>query len=214
MNTFNRILLIVICVVVLAGAILVLLVSTGAISSGLLSGENLLSYLQNACEVSGTARVVNIAVSTVVCLIMVLLIVLEIALAAKKPAPLVIGTSDNIDLPAGKSLHKQDILIINTTEKGTTSIDVQSLCDLVENVAETVKGVHRFDCKVGKCPEGLLLYCRALVALGCDAVEVADRSRKRVIEAVEQLTDLKVKEVDIKIIYDKAKKEAELLTVQ
>lgn len=214
MNTFNRILLILICVIVLAGAILVLLVSTGAVSPALLFGENVLLCLQNAGEVSGTARVVNIIVSAAVGLVMVLLIVFEIALSVKRPAPLVIGTSDDIVLPAGKTLSKQDILIINTTEKGTTSIDVQSLCDLVENVAETAKGVHRFDCKIGKCPEGLLLYCRALIALGSNAVEVADKSRKRTIEAVEQLTELKVKEVDIKIVYDKAKKEAELLTVQ
>lgn len=213
MNIFNRIILIVIGVIVLVGAILVLLVSAGAVSPGLLVGENILPCLQNAAAASGAVRVVNIVISAVIALTMVLLIVFEIALAAKKPAPLVIGMSDNITLPAGKALNKQDILVISSTEKGTTSIDVQSLCDLVENVGDTVNGVHRFDCKIGKGQEGMLLYCRALAALGSNAVEVADRSRKRVIDAVEQLTGLTVDRVDIKVVYDKAKKQAELLTV-
>jgi hypothetical protein len=198
----------------MAGAILVLLVSTGAVSPALLMGRDVLPCLQNAYDASGIARGVNIVMSAVIGITMLLLIIIEITLAAKRPEPLVIGMSDSVPLPAGKTLNKQDILIINTTEKGTTSIDVQSLCDLVENVAETLKGVHRFDCRIGKSPGGLMLYCRALIALGGNAVDVAERSRKRVIEAVEQLTELKVQEVDIKIIYDKAKKEAELLTVQ
>jgi hypothetical protein len=205
MNTFNRILLIVIGIVVLAGALLVLLAVTGVI-------PHYLPFLKNIAT-TGTGRIVNIAVSAVVALAMVILIVIETTSTLKKTAPLVIGMSDDISLPANKTLNRQDILVISEMEKGMTTIDIQSICDLVENVGVTVRSVHRFDCKVGRCPAGLMLYCRALVALGSDVVEIADRSRKRVIESVEQLTGLAVDTVDIKVIYDKAKKQAESLTV-
>jgi hypothetical protein len=204
MNIFNRILLIVIGIVVLAGAVLVLLVATGVI-------PHYPPFLKNIAT-TGTGRIVNITVSAVVALAMVLLIVIETASTLKKTAPLVIGMSDDISLPAN-TLNRQDILVISEMEKGMTTIDIQSICDLVENVGVTVRSVHRFDCKVGKSPHGLMLYCRALVALGSNVVEIADRSRKRVIESVEQLTGLAVDTVDIKVIYDKAKKQAESLTV-
>ena len=205
MNIFNRILLIVIGIVVLAGAVLVLLVATGVI-------PHFLPFLKNIAT-TGTGGIVNIAVSVVVALAMVFLIIFEITSGLKKPAPLVIGMSDNINLPANRTLNKQDILVISETEKGITSIDVQSICDLVENVGVTIRSVHRFDCKVGRSPTALLLYCRALVALGSNVVETAEKSRKRVIDSVQQLTGLAVDIVDIKVIYDKAKNQAESLTV-
>lgn len=206
MNIFNRIILIVIGIVVLAIAILVLLISASVISPGLLT------FMPDIAT-TGTSGIITIAVSAIVALAMVVLILVEIIFGLRKPAPLVIGLSDSINLPANKVLNKQDILVISSTEKGMTTIDVQSLCDLVENVGVTIRSVHRFDCKIGRSPEGLLLYCRALVALGGNVVEIADRSRKRVIESVEQLTGLTVDIVDIKMIYDKAKKQAESLTV-
>ena len=205
MNIFNRILLIVIGIVVLVGAVLVLLVATDVI-------PHFLPFLKHIAT-TGTGGIVNIAVSVVVALAMVFLIIFEITSGLKKPAPLVIGMSDSISLPANRTLNKQDILVISETEKGMTTIDVQSICDLVENVGVTIRSVHRFDCKVGRSPAGLLLYCRALVALGSNVVETAEKSRKRVIDSVQQLTGLAVDIVDIKVIYDKAKKQAESLTV-
>jgi hypothetical protein len=58
-------------------------------------------------------------------------------------------------------LNRQDILVISEMEKGMTTIDIQSICDLMENVGVTVRSVHRFDCKVGKSPHGLILFILA-----------------------------------------------------
>ena len=214
MNIFNRAILILLGLVVLAGAVVVLLVSAGIIMPDLLPCGVLVPYLQNIADASGSNAAINMIVSVIVAVCMIALIIFELTPAGRKPAPSVIDTTDNDITTTFRALNKHDILVISSTEKGTTSIDVESLCDLVENVGVTVHGVNRFDCRMGRSPEGLLLSCRAIVVLGSNVVEVAAKSRSRVTDAIEQLTGLTVARVDIKIMYDKSKKETELLSVQ
>lgn len=214
MNVFNRGTVILIGIIVLAGAAVVLLISAGVSTPDLLPGGFLTTYLQNVADATGSSAVIIMVVSGIVALCMVLLIVFEIITASRKSSPPLISMNDSVVTTTGfKAMSKQDILVISSTEKGTTSIDVQSICDLVENVAITVYNMHRFDCKIGRNSDGLLLSCRAVAALGSNAVEVAAKSRSRVTEAIEQLTGLAVARVDIKILYDKSKKEIESLTV-
>jgi len=214
MNVFNRVILIFIGIIVLAGAVLVFLVSAGMIIPDLLPCGIFMPYLQNIADASGSSAAINMIVSVIVALCMIAMILFEVTSTARKPAPSLVDLTDDDITTVFKALNKQDILVISSTEKGTTSIDVQSLCDLVENVGITVHSVNRFDCRMGRSSEGLLLSCRAIAVLGSNAVEVAARSRSRVIDAIEQLTGLAVARVDIKIIYDKSKKETELLSVQ
>lgn len=214
MNVFNRGTVILIGIIVLAGAVVVLLISAGVSTPDLLPGGFLMTYLQNVADGTGSSTVIIMVVSVIVALCMVLLIVFEIITAGRKSSSPLISMNDNVITTTGfKAMSKQDILVIGSTEKGTTSIDVQSICDLVENVAITVYNMHRFDCKIGRNLDGLLLSCRAVAFLGSNLVEVAAKSRSRVTEAIEQLTGLTVARVDIKILYDKSKKQIESLTV-
>ena len=214
MNVFNRGIVILIGIIVFAGAAVVLLISAGVSTPDLLPGGFLMTYLQNVADAAGSSAVIIMAVSGIVALCMVLLIVFEIISAGRKSSPPLISMNDNVITTTGfKAISRQDILVISSTEKGTTSIDVQSICDLVENVAVTVYNMHRFDCKIGRNLDGLLLSCRAVAALGSNAVEVAAKSRSRVTEAIEQLTGLAVARVDIKLLYDKSNKQIESLTV-
>jgi len=215
MNVFNRGIVILIGIIIFAGAVVVLLISAGVSTPNLLPCGFLMTYLQNVADATGSASVIIMVVSAIVALCMGFLIIFEVITASRKSSSPLLSMNDNVITTTNfKAMSRQDTLVISSTEKGTTSIDVQSIYDLVENVAITVYNIHRFDCKIGRNLDGLLLSCRAVAALGSNAVEVAAKSRSRVTEAIEQLTGLAVARVDIKVLYDKSKKQSESLTVR
>jgi len=215
MSVFNRLILIIIGIVLLAGAAITLLVANGLITPELLPGGLFKAQLQNIADASGDSLATIIRVSIIVAICGVALLVLEF-ITIGKPSPSVVQSSSEEDVITTnfKALRKQDLLVINSTEKGTTSIDVESLCDLAENVGITVQNVHRFDSKIGKNSDGLLISSRAVAALGSDAIEVGAKLRSRVTEAIEQLTGLTVAKINIKVVYDSPKKQTEPLAVR
>ena len=74
--------------------------------------------------------------------------------------------------------------------------------------------MHLFYSKIVKNTDGLLLSCRAVIALGSNMIEVSTKLQSRIIEAIEQLTGLTVAKVNIKVVYDSPKKQAEQLAVR
>jgi hypothetical protein len=215
MSVFNRLILIIIGIVLLVGAVITLLVANGLSTPDFLPGGLFKAQLQNIADASGSSLATIIRVSIIVAICGVALLVLEF-ITLGKPSPSVVQSSPEEDVIATnfKALRKQDLLVINSTEKGTTSIDVESLCDLAENVGITVQNVHRFDSKIGKNSDGLLISARAVAALGSDAIEVGAKLRSRVTEAIEQLTGLTVAKINIKVVYDSPKKQTEPLAVR
>jgi len=190
-------------------------VATGVIAPDLLPGGLFETQLQNVADASGDSLTTLIRISIVVALCGVALLVIEFITIGNASSSVVqSSTEEGIITTDFRALRKQDLLVINSTEKGTTSIDVETVCDLAENVGITVQNVHRFDSKVGKNSDGLLLSCRAVAALGSNVVEVGAKLRSRVTEAIEQLTGLTVAKVNIKIVYDSPKKQAEPLSVR
>jgi len=177
-SIFNRVVVVIAALVVLTGAVITTLVAVGASAPDILPYGWFETQLQRVADATGAGVVGIIAVSIVIALGMLGVLLLE-SMPLREPPP----------------------LLISSTEGGTTTIDVDSVCTLVENTGVTIHGVHDVDSTVKKGAEGLLISCRALVALGINIPEVGAEFQSKVKETVEQLTGLLVARVDVKIRY-------------
>ncbi len=187
-SIFNRVVVLIAALVILAGAVITTLVAVGISAPDVVPYGWFQTQLQRVAAATGAGVVGIIAVSIVIALGMIAVLLLE-SMPLRGPSP----------------------LLISSTEVGVTTIDVDSVRTLVENAGATIHGVHDVDSTVKKCVEGLLISCRALVALGINVPEVGAELQSKIKEIVEKLTGLPVVRVDIKIRY--RSKEARRLTV-
>ncbi|MCD6568214.1 MAG: alkaline shock response membrane anchor protein AmaP [Dehalococcoidia bacterium] len=179
MSVFNRVIIILVALLILAAAVIVLLVSAGICSPDVLPFEWSKSALGWVAGTSGARMVSVIAISAIIAVIMIGLLAVEVA-PPRKPAP----------------------LLISSSIEGITTVDVASICMLVEHVAVTVHGVRDVKSIVEESPVGLLIECQTTANLGSSILEIEPELRSRVKAAIEQLTGLPVAQVDVKIKYD------------
>ena len=176
-SVLNRIVVVIVALVILAGAVITLLVATGASSADMFRGFQ--SQLQGAADASGGGAAAIIAVAAVIALGMLALLLLEL-------------------IP----LRKAVLLLISSTEEGITAIERESVCELAEKTAAVVHNVRDVRCSVRERAGGLLVSCRALVALGTNIPQVSAELQSKIKKDVEELTGLPVAEVDVKAKYE------------
>jgi len=181
-SIFNRAVVVVIALVILAGAVITCLVATEVITPDVLPYRWFESQLQRVTDATGSSAGNIIAITVVVALGMIVILLFEF-IPLSKPAT----------------------LLISSTEKGITTIDVASVCVLAEHAGATIRDVRDVKSSVRGSAEGLLISCRTSVALGSNLIELEAESRSRISETVEQLTGLPVAQVDIKIKYESKK---------
>ncbi len=177
----NRIIAVVASVVVLAGAVIVLLVTAGAVSSGFVSIDWLEIPLERASEASGGSLAVIIVVSVILLALALLVLVLEFS-----------------------SRGRQDLLLISSGEEGSASVDEGSVRLLAERAASGVSGVREVQCWVRERSSGLSISCRALTVMGSNVPELSDEIHKQIKETVSQYTGLPVADVKVTVRYEKA----------
>jgi len=182
LSIFNRVIIIIIALLILVGAVTTCLVATGAVTPDVLPFEWSESQLQRVADATGSSAGSIIAIAVVVALVMIVLLVFEF-IPLSKPAS----------------------FLISSTEKGTSTIDADSVCILVEHAGATIHDVRDVKSSVKERLEGLFISCRTSVALGSNLLELEAESRSRISETVEQLTGLAVAKVDIKLKYESKK---------
>ena len=182
MSIFNRVVVVLIALVVLAGALITLLTAIGVTEPEVLLYGLFASQLRLVADTSGGTAATIIAVSLIIALAMLSLLFFELA-PLRSPAP----------------------LLISSTEKGTTTIDVGSVCILAESAALTVHNVLSCNCSIREGLGGLLISCRASLALGSNVPEAGSGLQSKVKETIEQLIELPVARVDISTKYDSQK---------
>ena len=185
MSIFNRVVVVIVGLAVLAGAIVVLIVATGV------STPDILLYGWFEPQLNNIIRFIeiSIAISIAVIIGMIALLVFEL-----------------------KPLQKPLPLLISSTEEGTVTIEVDSICVLAEGTAANIHGVRDVRCHVKEGMGGLVISCRALVTLGSNIVEIGAEIQSKIKEAIEQLTELAVAQVNINVKYEPA--EARRLAVR
>ncbi|HUS04189.1 MAG TPA: hypothetical protein VMY79_01480 [Dehalococcoidia bacterium] len=182
MSIFNRLVVVVIALAILAGAVITFLVAAEVVTPDILPYAWLEPQLQSVSDATD-GRAGNIIAITVVVALGMIVILLSEFIPLNKPAT----------------------LLINSTDKGISTIDVDSVCILAEHTGATIRDVRDVKSSVRESAEGLLISCRTSVALGSNLLELEAETRTRISETVEQLTGLPVAQVDIKIKYESKK---------
>ena len=178
MSVFNRVVVVIIGVVVLALAVTTLLVAAGMSTPEVLPYGWFESQLQKVADATGASVIGIIAVSVVIALGMIAMLFFEFV-PLRTPGP----------------------LLISSTEEGSITIDAESICILAESIAATIHSVHQVKCRIREGAGGLLISCRVLVALATNIPEVGIELQIKIKEAVEQFTGLAVAQVDMQVKY-------------
>lgn len=181
-SAFNRLIVILIALAILAGAIITIGVALHVWPASILLGW-FEPQLELAADSSSSIRVAVVALSAVVGAAMIGLLVGEV-------------------VPPNTSI----VHTLSVTDEGTSSIDNESLCLLAERSAETVHGVNDVHCYIRERNYGLVVRGRATVALGANLLEITPEMKTRIREGIEQLTGLKVETVNIKFKYQADKR--------
>jgi hypothetical protein len=181
-SVFNRILATVIALAILAAAIITVGVAIGAWPPDMLMGW-FQPQLQMAADAPGATRVAVVAMATIATVGMLALLLAEM-------------------LP----LREDIIHTLSVTDKGTATIENDSLCLLAERTGETVPDVRDVQCMIREREDGLRIQCRVNVALGANLLEINPEMKTRVREALQQLTGLTVARVDVKYKYQSDKR--------
>ncbi len=181
-SVFNRLLAIAAALVMLAAAVIAVGVAIQAWSPDILAGW-FQPQLQSAATAPWSTRMAVVALGAIAAVGMLALLLAEI-------------------LP----LRDDVVHTLSVTDKGTATIDNDSLCLLAERTGETVHGVKDVRCMVQERPEGLKVRCHATVALGSSLLEINPEMKCKIHEAVQQLTGLAVARVDIKYKYQTDKR--------
>ena len=181
-SIFNRLLAIVAALAILAGAVVTIGVAIQAWPSDILMGW-FQPQLQTAAEAPGGTRIAIVAMGAIAAVGMLALLLAEI-------------------LP----LREDIVHTLSITDKGTATIENESLCLLAERTGETVHDVRDVRCMIQERQDGLKVRCMADVALGANLLEIDPEMKTKVREALQQLTGLTVARVDIKYKYQSDKR--------
>ena len=176
-SIFNRIVVVVIALLILAGAVITLLVSTGVSTPDILSWFE--PQLQAVADAAGNTVVGIVTVGVLVILGMIAILVLEFS-----------------------PFRESRPLLISSTEEGVITVNLKSICILAEKTAAIIHSVQHVKCYTKETAEGLIISCRPTVLLGTNLLEVGTELQSNIKESVEQSTGLSVPHVDIKIKYE------------
>jgi len=179
MTVFNRAVVIVVALVLLAGALITLLVATEATAPDDYGWFSFI--LQKAADANGADLAITIVVALIIALGTLAMLFFETALP-----------------------RHQTTLLISSTEKGLTTINQESVCLLAEKTAATVNHVRDVHCNVGEKAGGLIVFCQATVSLASNVPEVCAELQEKVKENVEKLTGLPVTQINVKTKYESA----------
>jgi hypothetical protein len=182
MNTFNRVFTIVLALVILAGAVIVLLVTFGAVLPDFLPYGWWSGQLEGLTQIRGGDLALAIGVSIVLAVGMIALLIFE-ALPRRGGRP----------------------LLISSGEEGAVTIHPESICLLANNIGLTIRNVNRIDNSIRKSPEGLVINSKPVVALGANVPQVSAELQSRIKEAIEESTSLAVSRVIVNAHYEPVK---------
>lgn len=173
---FNRVVVVVVVLIVIAGAVITSLVAAGASTPDVFPYFE--SQLQPVADATGGTAVIIIVISVLVALAMLAILIVELN-PLREPRP----------------------LLVSSTEEGSVTIDLNSICVLAEKTASLIHNVQHVKCYTRETPGGLIISCRPSVLLGTNLVEVGTELQSSIKASVEELTGLSVAHVDIKIKY-------------
>ncbi|MBE0480888.1 MAG: hypothetical protein IBX68_07905 [Dehalococcoidia bacterium] len=179
MFAFNRALVTIIILFILAGAVITFLVVIQAVSPDIPPYSWM--GLERAAEASGWSAVAIGAVSIIIALLVLFLLLLEL-----RP----------------KRAEKID-LVLDDSFEGRTTIDQDLVRELAERTgAAFAPEVKRLTCDIRKRRFGIAVYCNTLTSPAGDIPRIGAEIQRRVRHSIEKETGLSVREVRVEAAYD------------
>lgn len=179
MHAFNRIVVILLALVLIAASIYVLLVAVDALEPESAPGTVFQDQLQTVADATGGERALYIAIPIILALVLVGILTWELT-PGRRPMP----------------------FLINSNEGGVTTIDRESVRLLAEKTAATNRGVREVHCETADVQERLSILCYATVAMGTNIPELGKEIQDKIKESVENYTGLPVTNVNVKAKYE------------
>lgn len=184
LDRFNRLLVVLIALLALAGAVVIVLVATEAADPDFLPNAWFLPQLAALSGFDGSRLAITLATSMAVGVLMLFLIYAELKPKARYGRPLTISSSPDGDL----------------------TIDEDSVKYLAEKTGVANRQVAAIDCRVhqangngrnAEVPATVAIDCYPKVAFGANLQEVRDDLQHRIRDTVEKLTGLTVARVSV-----------------
>ncbi|MBN1855437.1 MAG: alkaline shock response membrane anchor protein AmaP [Dehalococcoidia bacterium] len=181
-SAFNRVVVILIALLVLSVAIV-----TIGVATMVWTPDVMLGWFQPQLQMAATAdtgtKAALLSLSVIAAVGMLALLIAEVT-----------------------PLQNNAIHVLSRTEKGTATIEDESLCLLAEKTGESVHGVTHVRCFIQDQQEGLLIKTRATVSLGSNLLEINPEMKSKIRESIQQLTGLPVARIDIKFKFHSDKR--------
>ena len=194
MDLWNRLIVSLVALFLLAGAIVTLLVATNAVAPDFLPGGAedqawFYSELRGVDRFGGTGQAVTIVVDVVVGVVMLALLFLELISLRSKPA----------------------LLAISSASRGALNIEESSVRLLAERVGISNRNITSLRCRLRKGrrppvggPASITISCYPRMVLGSNVPDMRDDLQTRIKDAVQQLTGLNVLQVNVmRVRYDR-----------
>ena len=195
MNLWNRVVISLVAMLVVVGAIVTLLVATGAVDPDFLPGGDteqawFYSELNGLDRFSGGGQAIAIVVTIVVALVMLGVLFLEI-----------------------RSLRRRETLLpISSTPEGALNIEESSVRLLAERTGTSNRNISSLRCRLrterrpaGGGSASISIECYPRLVLGSNIPEVRDDLQTRIKDVVQQVTGLTVLRVHVvRVRYDRA----------
>jgi hypothetical protein len=179
MNAFNRILVILLDLVLIAGAVAVLLVTFGVLTPAQLLPGGLAATGLGPWLSSFTAMGLNATLVTTVVALVVILIGLVLLIAELRPE------------------RQVRTLTIRQDGLGSVTVRLASVRDLVTYTAGQIPAVLQVQPDITTTSRGLQIRCRAAVSPEASIPQVSSQLQGSIKEAVEQHLGMKVAEVAV-----------------
>lgn len=180
MNTFNRLVVLIITGIIIAASIITILLVSQVFPEHWLELRT-----QELADASVGMKALAIIMSVAVLLVMLALLRLQLT---RRDFELVI-------MPGGASV----------SIGGETTITGSSVAALAEAAGAEIQGVRFIECEVVNRSVGLAIVCHTTVAMGTNLPEFFSEIKSKIEESVEEMTGLPVSQVDVTAQYDSSR---------
>lgn len=180
MNVFNRVVVSLIALALLAGGVVMLLAITGALGPGQVLRGSLSNQLTSIAATEGGGWWTNIGIA--IGLVVVGLVLLWLELIWPLTA-------------------KPKMVLLSHEAEGSAFIALHSIRDLAERTVQQHPNVRQAQCRIRQTSSGLRVRSTVMLDRGSDVPRISAEIRNSVKEELERLIGLPVTDVSVRVRY-------------
>jgi hypothetical protein len=179
MNVFNRIVVILLAAVLFIGAVLILLITFGAVTPQQILPAGTANTVLGQWIESFARMQPNATLLTTVIAVLVILVSLWILYLELRPKP------------------QPDVIRIREDGLGTVTVRTESVHDLILHTASTMPDVLQVHSRIARGPDGVNIHCRTSLTPEANVPQVTTELQERIKQAVERYLGMNVANVAV-----------------